>query len=111
MLGGRQIFESSRSRDIRVALALLQKRKAEVTEGRIIISPSNAPLLSEILHNYIEQVENPNTKKRYRLSADTLLEHLGDRPITELTPFMFDKFKDDRLKAGAPPSIVRSSAA
>lgn len=111
MLNGRQCFESSHSPDLRVAVALLQRRKSEIDLGCISITPSRAPLFSAVLQSYIEQIENLNTAKRYRLSADKLLEIVGDCSIAELNAFMFDKFKDIRIKDGVTPAGVNRELA
>ena len=111
MLRGRQIFESSRSHDMRVAVALQRRRKAEIAEGRVVISHAEVPPFSQALQTYIAQIENPNTRKRYQLAADVLLQHMGDRPIDELTPFMFDKFKEVRIAAGVTPAGVNRELA
>jgi integrase len=111
MLKGHRHVCSTRSSDLRVAINQLQRIKGEITQGRITISPSRAPLLSEVLRDYVEQIENPNTQKRYRLAADALLRYLGDPCISDLTPFMFDKFKEIRLKAGVTSAGVNRELA
>ena len=111
MLRGKEIFESSRSRDIRVAEALIRRRKTEIADGRIVVGPGDAPFLSVTLQTYIDQIENPNTAKRYQLSAGTLLEYIGDCRINQLTAFDFDKFKNRRLEAGVTPAGVNRELA
>ncbi len=111
MLNGKQHFESSHSRDLRVAVALVNRRKADVAHGRITISPSQAPLFSELLQSYNGQIENPNTAKRYRLAESKLVDVVGDRSIAELSPLMFDKFKETRIKGGVTPAGVNRELA
>jgi integrase len=111
MLRGKEIFESSRSPDIRVAETLLRRRKTEIADGRVVIGPGDAPFFSVALQTYIDQIENPNTAKRYRLSAATLLEYIGECRISQLTAFDFDKFKSQRLEAGVTPAGVNRELA
>jgi hypothetical protein len=92
-------------------VALLQRRKAEIALGRISVTPSHAPLFNAVLQSYIAPIENLNTAKRYRLSGDKLLEIVGDCSISELNPFMFDKFKDIRIKDGVTPAGVNRDLA
>ena len=96
---------------MRVAVALQRRRKAEIAEGRVVISHAEVPPFSQALQTYIAQIENPNTRKRYRLAADVLLQHMGDPPIDELTPFMFDKSKEVRIAAGVTPAGVNRELA
>lgn len=111
MLQGRQCFESSHSSDLRTAVGLLQRRKAEIAQGRIVITPSEAPRFSEAIRMYIAQTENANTRKRYELAGRVLLEHMGDPRISDLNPFQFDRFKDARIAAGVTPAGVNRELA
>jgi integrase len=111
LLKGRQCFESSHSSDLRAAVGLLQRRKAEIVQDRIVISPSQAPHFSEAIGMYISQIENQNTRKRYKLAGSVLLEHLGDPKISNLNPVHFDRFKDERISAGVTPAGVNRELA
>lgn len=111
MLGGRQVFESSHSGDLRVAVKLLRQRKSQVGEGRLAINPSKTPLFSDTLKTYIAQVENPNTKKRYQLAAGVLLREIGDCRIDDLTPAIFDTVKARRIESGVTPAGVNRELA
>ena len=96
MLRGHQCFESSHSRKICDAEALLLKRKSEISSGGIVVSPSKVPGLADLLESYIAQIENPNTRQRYLRSKKVLLEYFGDPRITDLNAFGIDRFKDIR---------------
>src|SRR5579862_2584209 len=110
-LNGRQQFESSHSSELQIAKDLLQRRKAEISENRIAINPSKAPRLSEVIGMYIAQIENPNTRARYKLACKVLLQDLGDPRISQLNPLCFDRFKDKRVAQGVTSAGVNRELA
>jgi len=111
MLGGKQCFESSHSTHLRDAEKLLIQRKTDIGRGRIVIAPSKAPHFSELLDSYISQIENAGTRKRYVLARGVLIQKLGDPVITNLSPYMFDRFKSQRLEDGVTPAGVNRELA
>ena len=108
---GRQYFESSHSSDIHDAEALLLTKKAELTAGRKPVRLSETLTVDELLDSYITQIEHPATRKRYRLSQRALSPHCGKSRITDVDAFMFDRFKESRIKEGVSPAGVNRDLA
>ena len=108
---GLQYFESSHSSDIHDAEALLLRRKAELDAGRKPARPSETPTVDELLDSYIAQIEHPATQERYRLSQKALSPHGGKCRITDVDAFMFDRFKESRIKEGVSPAGVNRDSA
>jgi integrase len=108
---GRQYFESSHSDDAREAEALLLRRRAELSGGRLAARSSEIPTVDELLNSYICQIENPTTQKRYRLSQKVLSLHCGSSRITQVDAFTFDRFKQFRISKGVSPAGVNRDLA
>jgi integrase len=108
---GRQYFESACSCDIHDAEALLLKRRAELVAGRKPMRLSETLTVDELLDSYIAQIENPATRKRYRLSQKALSPHCGTCRITDVDAFTFDRFKECRIKEGVSPAGVNRDLA
>jgi integrase len=111
MLRGRQCFETTHSSNVHDAEALLLQRKTDITSGRILNKPSDAPLLSDLIEAYIGQIENPNTQKRYRCSQKVVIEHFGNFCIADLNAFAIDGFKAARRSSGVTSAGVNRDLA
>jgi hypothetical protein len=107
----RQYYESSHSHDIHDAETLLRRRKTELDAGRKPMRVSKTPTVDELLDLYIAQIEHPATQKRYRLSQRALSSHCGTCRITDVDAFMFDRFKELRIKQGVSPAGVNRDLA
>jgi integrase len=108
---GRQYFESSHSSECRDAESLLLRRRAELASGRVAVRRSETLRVDELLSAYIAQIENPATQKRYELSKRLLTPVCGSCLITDVDAFMFDRFKDLRIKNGVSPAGVNRDIA
>jgi integrase len=111
MWHGRQYFESSHSSESSDAESLLQKRKTEFELGRVAVRPSQILTVDQLLDSYIAQIENPPTQKRYKLSQRVLTPLCGNCRITDVDAFMFDRFKECRIKEGVSPAGVNRDIA
>ena len=132
MREGRQHFESVRSSRMRDAKKQLKERKQQIkrdaeikkqlrrdaekqlgNEQRNLVStpPSTAWTVDQLLNSYIAQIENPATRKRYQLSRAVLSPHCGDRLITDINAFAFDRFKEARIEDGVSPAGVNRDLA
>jgi integrase len=111
MWHGRLYFESSHSSDSRDAESLLLRRKTELASGRVAVRLSETLTVDELLDSYIAQIENPATKKRYKLSQRVLAPLCGMCRITDVDAFTFDRFKESRIKDGVSPAGVNRDIA
>jgi integrase len=96
---------------MRDAELLLLKRKTELASGRIPVRLSETLTVDELLDSYISQIEHAPTQKRYRLSQRALAPHCGTYRITDVDGFVFDKFKDSRIREGVSPAGVNRDLA
>src|SRR4051812_48148775 len=78
VVAGRQKRESSHSTNKRDAQNLLNIRKAQVLEGRLQLPASKPPKFKEYSKKFLEQIQHPNTKKRYACSIKQLLRYFRD---------------------------------
>jgi integrase len=111
MWHGRQYFESAHSSDSRDAESLLLRRKTELASGRVAVRLSETLTVDELLDSYIAQIENPATKRRYKLSQRVLTPLCGNSRITDVDAFTFDRFKECRIKEGVSPAGVNRDIA
>src|SRR4029453_12187361 len=96
MLRGDRCFESSHSRDLRDAEALLSKRRSEIASGGIVVNSSKVPRRADLLGSYIAQIEGPSTRLRYLGSKKVLDEYFGDVRTTDLNAFAIDGFRSEQ---------------
>jgi integrase len=108
---GRQYFESSHSRCIDDAQAALRKKQAELDAGLKPVRVSKTLTVDQLLDSYINQIEHPATRKRYRLSQQALSPLCGSCRIIDVDAFTFDHFKELRMKEGVSPAGVNRDLA
>lgn len=111
MANGKQIRESSRSPNKRVAESVLAKRKAEVLEGRWNLPRSNCPRLQQWSDEVIARVAHGNTRDRYSASAKNLIAFFGDLKVSEISSERIEQFQQSRLSAGTHPATVNRDTA
>jgi hypothetical protein len=83
VVNGRQHCESTGTTNKRLAEKILNKRLAEITEGRFRLPRSNAPRLEQFCHQFVESVRLENTRKRYCSSVRNLLAHFRDARLSD----------------------------
>ncbi len=111
MANGKQVRESSRCTNKRLAENILAKRKAEVLEGRWNLPRSDCPKLQQWADEVIASVEHPNTRGRYSASAQNLVAFFGNRKLSEITAEGVGDFQRARLKQGKRAATVNRDTA
>ncbi len=108
---GKQVFESAHTSNKRLALKLFSIRKAEIAEGRLRLPKSNPPKLAEWAEQFLETIQHPNTRRRYRSSIGNLKAFFGEARLTQVSADRIEQFKQARLKAGAGPATINRDLA
>ena len=111
MAHGKQIRESSRSTNKRLAQNILAKREAEVLEGRWNLLRSDCPRLQQWADEMIARVPHGNTKGRYSASAKNLIAFIGNAKLSEIDAEQIERFQQARLAVGTHPATVNRDTA
>jgi integrase len=136
MREGRQHFESVHSSRMRDATKQLKERKQQIKRDAeikkqlkrdaekqprnlneqprrdLVSTPPSIPwTVDQLLNSYIAQIENPATRKRYKLSQAVLSPYCRECLITDIDAFAFDHFKETRLEEGVSPAGVNRDLA
>src|ERR1700745_2053972 len=83
MVDGRQHCESTGVSNKRLAQKILDKRKAEIAEGRFNLPKSNPPKLKEWAEQFLESITHPNTKRTYSSCIQMLSNFFGDARLSQ----------------------------
>jgi len=80
---GKQVFESARTSNKRLAEKRQAQRKAEVFEGRFRLLKKTSPTLADFAEQFITAVKHPKTRARYSSSADNLTRFFKDATVAQ----------------------------
>jgi integrase len=111
MVEGRQDCESTGTSNKRLAQKILDKRLAEIIEGRFRLPKSNPPRLKQFGEEFLDSIRHQNTRKRYASSTANLRAHFGDARLTEINAERIDEFKDSRLASKVRAATVNRDLA
>lgn len=102
MPGEGQVCESTHTTNKRLALKLLDTRKAEIAEGRYTnLLKSQCPNLKDWAAKYLESVQHPNTRRRYTSSNAHLLSFFGEgAQLRHISASRIEQFKRARRETG-----------
>ncbi|MGD0275803.1 MAG: site-specific integrase [Syntrophales bacterium] len=106
-LDGNTVFESSGSDKLKVAEALLHKRKADIQVGKQpeIIKIKNHTF-QELALEYIKWAERQRAFKQKRLVVSQLASQFGHYPLRRFDTRMVEQFQTERLQKGNKPGTV-----
>lgn len=106
-LDGKTVFESSGSAKLKVAEALLHKRKAEIQEGnqpeRIKIKNHS---FRDLAQEYVKWAERQRAFRQKRLVVIQLVSQFGHYPLRRFDTRMIEQFQTERLQKGNKPGTV-----
>jgi len=106
VVDGRQHCESTGSTNKRLAQKILDSRNAEIARGQFDLL-KKAPKLKEWADKYLESVEHPNTKRRYRSSSANLVASFGESThLDHISTARIEEFKRERRKAGVKAATL-----
>jgi len=107
---GRRIREcvSKNKRDAEAALAV---RKSEIVQGRYQIRKRGDVRLDVFSKTYMEYSRaNKRSWKRDEVSLKNLLPFFGDRMLSDISPFLIEKYKIKRSAKAKPATVNRELA-
>jgi len=104
-------YESTKTKNKRLAQKILNTRLAEIIEGRFRLPKSNPPRLYPFSEEFLDSRRHPNTRKRYASSVANLRTHFGDAKLTEISAERIDEFKDSRLATEVRAATVNRDLA
>jgi integrase len=104
--------ESTHTTNKRLALKILDIRRAEIAEGRYIqLVKSKAPTLKEWASEFLKLIQHPNTRRRYDSSEKNLELFLADVRLNQVTAGRIEEFKRARLAAGVKSATINRDLA
>lgn len=83
------------------ALKSLSIRKAQIAEGKFDLAQTIKPVLfDKLVDVFMEDYSKPNKRswKRDRTSCRALLDFFSNKKLTQITPWLVDKYKSKRLQ-------------
>src|SRR6266478_2716521 len=101
---GRQRRESCRTSNKREAIETQQIRQAEIRFGRATIARANSPRLDVWSQEYLQSVENENTKERYGSCLNQFLDFIGPIRVTDVTALDIYRFLQNLGSNGVSPA-------
>src|SRR5882762_142717 len=105
--GGLQCRESTGTTNKRLAEKLLALRKAQILEERWNLPRSRSPRLADATEDFLNSVQYPKTRSRYRSSVNNILRHFGERiRLSEITPESIFRLQQKRLEESAGKATV-----
>jgi integrase len=111
ILEGKQVCESTRTRNKRLAQKILDKRKGEIVERRFRLPKSNPPRLEAFSKEFLDSIRHQNTKKRYTSSVVNLRAHFGNVRLSEFSVAGIEDFKAARLADNVRAATVNRDLA
>jgi len=106
-LDGKIMFESSGSEKLKVAEALLHKRKAAIQDGKQpeIIKIKNYSF-SELAQEYVQWAERQRGFEKKAYVIRQLVTEFGHYPLRRFDTRMIEQFQTERLQKGQKPATV-----
>jgi integrase len=108
---GVQRWESCLTHKKREATNTLKIRLGEIAQGRFHAIPTTSPLLTAWSDEFLETIQDPNTKRRYQSSITHLRSFFPKARIGEISPRDVESFKQSRLNSGVGPATVNRDLA
>ena len=106
-LDGKTVFESSGSDKLKIAEALLHKRKADLQSGKQpeIIKIKNHSF-NELAKEYIKWAERQRAFRQKRLVVIQLVNQFCHYPLRRFDTKLLEQFQTERLQKGNKPGTV-----
>jgi integrase len=95
MIDGRQVCLSTGTRNRRLGQQRQDAWRTEIAQGQYSLL-RKAPQLEHWAEKYLESVEHPNTRRRYKSSSANLLTFFGDSRLDHISTTRIEGFKRAR---------------
>lgn len=106
-LDGKIVFESSESDKLRVAEALLHKRKADIQAGKQpeVIKIKNHSF-RELAEEYVKWAERQRGFQKKAYVINQLVNEFGQYPLRRFDTRIIEQYQTERLQKGYKPATV-----
>src|SRR5882762_6948758 len=108
---GVQHWETCLTHNKHEATSALKIRMGEIAQGRFHAIPTTSPSLATWSDEFLETIQDPNTKRRYQSSVTHLQSLFPKARIGEISPRDIESFKQSRLKSVVGPATVNRDLA
>jgi len=105
MVDGRQVCKTTASTNKRVAQQRQDAWRTEIAQGQYSLL-KKAPHLKEWSEKYLESVEHPNTRRRYKSSKANLESFFGDSRVDHISATRIEEFKRARREDGVKVATI-----
>jgi integrase len=105
MVDGRQVCKSTGTTNKRVAQKRQDAWRTEIAQGQYSLL-KKAPELKDWAEKYLESVEHPNTRRRYKSSWANLTAFFGDSRLDHISTNRIEEFKRVRREEGVKASTI-----
>jgi integrase len=105
MVDGEQVCKSARTTNKRLAQQRQDAWRTQIAQGQYSLL-RKAPYLKDWSEKYLESVDHPNTRRRYKSSEANLLAFLGDSRIDHISTARIEEFKRVRREVRVKAATV-----
>ena len=105
MVDGRQVCKTSGSTNKRIAQKRQDAWRTEIAQGQYSLL-RKAPQLKDWADKYLESVEHPNTRRRYKSSEANLVTFFGDSRVDHISAKRIEEFKRVRREEGLKGATI-----
>ena len=105
MVDGRQVCKSTSTTNKRLAQQREDAWRTEIAQGQYSLL-RKAPHLKAWSEKYLESVEHPNTRDRYKSSAANLVTFFGDSRLDHISTTRIEEFKRARHLNGVKTATI-----
>ncbi len=105
MVDGRQVCKTTGTSNKRLAQKRQDAWRTEIAQGQYSLL-RKAPQLKDWADIYLESVEHPNTRRRYKSSEANLVTFFGDSRLDHISAKRIEEFKRVRREDGAKGATI-----
>ncbi|MGR3309761.1 MAG: tyrosine-type recombinase/integrase [Candidatus Brocadiales bacterium] len=104
---GKTVRESARTSNLKQAEALLLKRRTEVSEGEVPVSPTKRYTFQELASEYAGWSSHQRFFKTKKYFIRQLTERYGNLPLNSFNPLIIEKYQMEALNDVKPATVNR----
>jgi len=98
-----------------IAVEALKAVQGDIARGRYHLPPKESLRFDAFVQQYLEKCSKPPSKapashRRDLVSLSSLLPYFGDRQLAEITPFLIEHYKTERIQKVKGPTVNRELA-
>lgn len=105
MVDGRQVCKTSSTTNKRLAQKRQDAWRTEISQGQYSLL-RKAPQLNEWSEKYLESVDHPNTRRRYKSSKANLEAFFEDSRLDHISAARIEEFKRARREDGVKAATI-----